>query len=259
MLLRGGGRLHVFPGDDVGAQKRLAQWLRAVAANGLRRRAPSPLRLWQPYAGLLYFHLLLDGLSQSGVLESQVGRGIVSAHRPGERSSLVIDAGQELIERRREGSDAVGLQLLRHGVDVQAEEGRGPQCGVSFARTMFEGGVYLPVIPERIQRSGRNRGDRILPDQALEGVQDMEYRRILGSGARPQWPLNAGAASNQVRERVAVEDFGETFVDATRIGSAMWPRNASASRDPMASSWRSAAASSRLTKTMRPTTQAGSW
>jgi DNA-3-methyladenine glycosylase II len=29
VLLRGYGRLHVFPGDDVGAQKRLARWLAA--------------------------------------------------------------------------------------------------------------------------------------------------------------------------------------------------------------------------------------
>jgi hypothetical protein len=25
---------------------------------------------WQPYAGMVYFHLLLDGLSRDGVLES---------------------------------------------------------------------------------------------------------------------------------------------------------------------------------------------
>jgi DNA-3-methyladenine glycosylase II len=67
VLLRGLGRLHVFPGDDVGAQKNLARWL----------GRPSPLdydgvsrvvEKWQPYAGLLYFHLLLDGLSNAGVL-----------------------------------------------------------------------------------------------------------------------------------------------------------------------------------------------
>jgi DNA-3-methyladenine glycosylase II len=25
---------------------------------------------WQPYAGMVYFHLLLDGLSRAGVFES---------------------------------------------------------------------------------------------------------------------------------------------------------------------------------------------
>jgi DNA-3-methyladenine glycosylase II len=70
-LLRGLGRLHVFPGDDVGAQKRLARWLgRSSALDYVGvRRAVSP---WQPYAGLVYFHLLLDGLSQAGVLEDSV-------------------------------------------------------------------------------------------------------------------------------------------------------------------------------------------
>jgi hypothetical protein len=28
------------------------------------------VRRWSPYAGLVYFHLLLDGLSQSGALVS---------------------------------------------------------------------------------------------------------------------------------------------------------------------------------------------
>jgi DNA-3-methyladenine glycosylase II len=69
VLLRGLGRLQVFPGDDVGAQKRLARWLgrrRPLDYAGVRRA----LERWQPYAGLVYFHLLLDGLSQAGALES---------------------------------------------------------------------------------------------------------------------------------------------------------------------------------------------
>ena len=67
-LLRGYGRLQVFPGDDVGAQKRLARWLgrsRPLDYAGVAR-AVAP---WQPYAGLVYFHLLLDGLSLAGALE----------------------------------------------------------------------------------------------------------------------------------------------------------------------------------------------
>jgi DNA-3-methyladenine glycosylase II len=71
VLLRGLGRLHVFPGDDVGAQKRLARWLgrsRPLDYAGVRRAVEG----WQPYAGLVYFHLLLDGLSQAGALESRL-------------------------------------------------------------------------------------------------------------------------------------------------------------------------------------------
>jgi DNA-3-methyladenine glycosylase II len=69
VLLRGLGRLHVFPGDDVGAQKSLARWL--------GRRVPldyagvsKAVENWQPYAGMVYFHLLLDGLSKAGALET---------------------------------------------------------------------------------------------------------------------------------------------------------------------------------------------
>ena len=69
VLLRGLGRLHVFPGDDVGAQKSLARWLGRPAPLDYRGVATTVER-WQPYAGMLYFHLLLDGLSRSGALES---------------------------------------------------------------------------------------------------------------------------------------------------------------------------------------------
>jgi DNA-3-methyladenine glycosylase II len=53
------GRLHVFPGDDVGARNNLLRWLGLTGAldyDGVRR----VLTPWTPYAGLIYFHLLLD-------------------------------------------------------------------------------------------------------------------------------------------------------------------------------------------------------
>jgi DNA-3-methyladenine glycosylase II len=70
VMLRGLGRLHVFPGDDVGAQKRLARWLgrsRPLDYAGVARA----VERWRPYSGQMYFHLLLDGLSQAGALESR--------------------------------------------------------------------------------------------------------------------------------------------------------------------------------------------
>jgi DNA-3-methyladenine glycosylase II len=69
VLLRGLGRLHVFPGDDVGAQKHLARWLgrsRPLDYAGVARA----VERWQPYAGLVYFHLLLNKLSEVGVLDA---------------------------------------------------------------------------------------------------------------------------------------------------------------------------------------------
>lgn len=65
--LRGLGRLHVFPGDDVGARKNLRGWLQSDDPTDYEgvRRLVAP---WQPYAGLLYFHLLLDRLADAGHL-----------------------------------------------------------------------------------------------------------------------------------------------------------------------------------------------
>ena len=65
VLLRGFGRLNVFPGDDVGAQKSLGRWLgrsEVLDYDSVR----NAVERWQPYAGMVYFHLLLDGLAQAG-------------------------------------------------------------------------------------------------------------------------------------------------------------------------------------------------
>jgi DNA-3-methyladenine glycosylase II len=64
-LLRGLGRLDVFPGDDVGARRRLERWLglRPLDYAGVRRITAQ----WQPWAGMVYFHLLLRGLAERGV------------------------------------------------------------------------------------------------------------------------------------------------------------------------------------------------
>ena len=69
MLLRGLGRLHVFPGDDVGAQRSLARWLGRSDPLDYDDVSKA-LEKWRPYAGMLYFHLLLDGLAKAGSLES---------------------------------------------------------------------------------------------------------------------------------------------------------------------------------------------
>jgi DNA-3-methyladenine glycosylase II len=68
VLLRGFGRLNVFPGDDVGARNNLRRWLRL--RNPLDyERTKVILQRWQPYGGLVYLHLLLDGLLESGAIQ----------------------------------------------------------------------------------------------------------------------------------------------------------------------------------------------
>ena len=66
-LLRGLGRIHIFPGDDVGVRNRLQSWMRVIKPldyEGVRRI----LNRWKPYGGLMYFHLLLHGLNEAGHL-----------------------------------------------------------------------------------------------------------------------------------------------------------------------------------------------
>jgi DNA-3-methyladenine glycosylase II len=66
-LLRGLGRIHIFPGDDVGVRTRLQDWMkvaRPLDYEGVQRL----LNRWKPYGGLIYFHLLLKGLREAGHL-----------------------------------------------------------------------------------------------------------------------------------------------------------------------------------------------
>jgi DNA-3-methyladenine glycosylase II len=67
VLLRGLGRVQIFPGDDVGARNTLQKWLglrKPLDYDGVRRL----IAKWEPYAGLIYFHMLLYRLNENGTL-----------------------------------------------------------------------------------------------------------------------------------------------------------------------------------------------
>jgi DNA-3-methyladenine glycosylase II len=68
VLLRGLGRTNIFPGDDVGARNNLARWLKLRKPLDYRRVAHI-LGKWRAYAGLIYFHLLMDRLVSAGFLK----------------------------------------------------------------------------------------------------------------------------------------------------------------------------------------------
>lgn len=67
-LLRGLGRTHIFPGDDVGARNRLQQWLGSQQTMSYAE-VHKELERWQGHGGLVYFHLLLQGLAEKGTIE----------------------------------------------------------------------------------------------------------------------------------------------------------------------------------------------
>lgn len=68
VLLRGYGRLDVFPGDDIGARKGLHRWLGPTQPLDYER-TKKILRQWHPYAGLVYLHLLLKYLDEKEMIE----------------------------------------------------------------------------------------------------------------------------------------------------------------------------------------------
>jgi len=70
VLLRGLGRVHVFPGDDVGARNNLQKWLglrEPLDYDGVRHI----LDRWQPFGGMIYFHLLLGRLEEADYLQAE--------------------------------------------------------------------------------------------------------------------------------------------------------------------------------------------
>lgn len=66
-MLRGLVRIHLFPGDDVGARNKLRRWLKLEKPIGYGD-VHDILARWEPYGGFIYFHLLLDSLAEEGFL-----------------------------------------------------------------------------------------------------------------------------------------------------------------------------------------------
>lgn len=68
VLLRGLGRIDILPGDDVAVQKGIMNLLKLYKKpdfNELKKIEKD----WYPYAGMIYFHLVLEKLSAKGVIE----------------------------------------------------------------------------------------------------------------------------------------------------------------------------------------------
>ena len=78
-LLRGLGRLEVFPGDDVGARNNLARRLGLASPLDYDDVRQAVAR-WAPYAGLAYFHLLAERIEDAGWLDS-TGRAFTAGRR----------------------------------------------------------------------------------------------------------------------------------------------------------------------------------
>jgi DNA-3-methyladenine glycosylase II len=59
VMLRGFGRIDIFPGDDVGGRNKLSEWFGTEEARTYDS-VSAMLRRWHPYAGLIYLHLIVN-------------------------------------------------------------------------------------------------------------------------------------------------------------------------------------------------------
>jgi DNA-3-methyladenine glycosylase II len=73
ILLRGLGRLNVFPADDVGGHRNLQRWLKSPRKLNYEETLKI-VEKWKPYGGLIYFHLLLNRLTEEGYLHEKSGK-----------------------------------------------------------------------------------------------------------------------------------------------------------------------------------------
>lgn len=67
VLLRGLGRTNIFPGDEIGVRDNLKRWLHLDPPPD-HETVHRIFENWHPYAGLIYFHMLLDRLVEAGLL-----------------------------------------------------------------------------------------------------------------------------------------------------------------------------------------------
>jgi DNA-3-methyladenine glycosylase II len=70
VLLRGLGRLHIFPGDDVGFQNGLKNLLK-LKGQPKQEQARHIVQKWFPFGGLIYFHMLLARLDAEKMLNDK--------------------------------------------------------------------------------------------------------------------------------------------------------------------------------------------
>jgi DNA-3-methyladenine glycosylase II len=67
VMLRGFGRINIFPGDDVGARNKLFEWL-GVTDAPTYDRVGKMLARWHPYGGLIYLHLIVNAVASGGLV-----------------------------------------------------------------------------------------------------------------------------------------------------------------------------------------------
>jgi len=67
VMLRGFGRINIFPGDDVGGRNKLFEWLGADG-DPTYDNVATMLKRWHPYGGLIYLHLIVNAVADAGHL-----------------------------------------------------------------------------------------------------------------------------------------------------------------------------------------------
>ena len=204
VMLRGLARYHVLPGDDVGARNNLRRRF-GLAENAGYDAVASLSRRWQPYAGLVYFHLLLDALAARGDLEEARW----CRHRLGQRprGRARWRPGGCSAEARELGGPAPPPAIPAHRHRPGAgERGRAHRpCAAETTRRCASVWAVLRdaglVTEETERRGGRGRPQIAPPLEAVEHVQRRACGRSPAPAARRPAP---GKASSTMMEATSM-------------------------------------------------------
>jgi len=63
VMLRGFGRIDIFPGDDVGGRNKLFEWFGGSGDEPTYDGVGRMLERWHPYGGLIYLHLIVNAVA----------------------------------------------------------------------------------------------------------------------------------------------------------------------------------------------------
>src|SRR5207244_8835493 len=130
---------------------------------------------------------------------------------------VLLEGGQQAVERFRERLDAFDLELVRHLVEIHADLRELLQLAARQVHVFVQAAADLAVLAEGGPRGRRGRVHGVRANELLDVVR-VGIARVLGRGAGPQAPLRPGAGLAQLVPARPGEELLVVLVRHLRVG-----------------------------------------
>jgi hypothetical protein len=131
--------------------------------------------------------------------------------------ALGLDGLEERVEGVDEGGEAVLLELLGHGLQVDADLCELTDEGAALVQALFQSRLDAAVVADGRVGRGRDGVDRLGADEVID-VKHVGVVGVLRPRRGPEAPLHLRALRLQRREALAVEYLLELLVGELRVG-----------------------------------------